>query len=242
MMRAQTELPAGYAELCRIDPRGERKSAVIVFLGSLAIAALMVAGAMPFVPLSTLFDMAGGLPFYILRFLLIIVGGIAYLFLHEAVHALFLHGISHAPVYWGYTGLHVYAGSLAYFPLPLYLIVVLSPVLLIGVGLAVGACFVPTAFFWVLYAIQIVNVAGAFCDLYVAPVFARLPRRILVRDTGVVISVYGPSAAQDGAEEPAPQKEGDGHTTPPEEEDDAKAAPPAAEREENTPEGDDPAA
>lgn len=208
MTRAQTELPADYTELCRIDPRGERKSALIVNLGALGIAALMVAGALPFVPLSTLFDMTGGLSFYILRFLLIIVGGIAYLFLHEAVHALFLWLFSRAPVYWGYTGLHAYAGSLAYFPLWQYLIVALSPVVLIGVGLAVGAYFVPTAFFWVLYAIQIINVAGTACDLYVAVIFARMPRRILVRDTGVVISVYGPG----GTDVPPAAPEDDGQT------------------------------
>jgi hypothetical protein len=45
----------------------------------------------------------------------------------------------------------------------------------------------------VVYLIQMVNLSGAGGDIYVTFKFARLPRDILVRDTGVAMTVFAPS-------------------------------------------------
>lgn len=49
---------------------------------------------------------------------------------------------------------------------------------------------VPMSWFWVVYFIQMGNVSGAAGDLYVTWKFSKLPKDILVKDTGVEMTVY----------------------------------------------------
>ena len=53
---------------------------------------------------------------------------------------------------------------------------------------------VPPDWFWVVYLIQAFNVSGAAGDLYATVLFARLPKHILVQDTGTAMTVYAPQS------------------------------------------------
>lgn len=49
---------------------------------------------------------------------------------------------------------------------------------------------VPTGWFWVVYLIQMMNISGAAGDLYVSASFSKLPKDILINDTGVSMTIY----------------------------------------------------
>jgi hypothetical protein len=68
--------------------------------------------------------------------------------------------------------------------------IALSPIIALGLVLAVLNLILPLAWFWVIYIIQITNVSGAVGDLFLSVRFARMPRDILIKDTGVSMTVY----------------------------------------------------
>ena len=62
--------------------------------------------------------------------------------------------------------------------------------LLGAVLLALNFVFSSGAAFWCVYIVQITNISGAAGDMYVTGKFLRLPRDILVHDSGVSMTVY----------------------------------------------------
>ena len=191
-MKSCTVLPEGYAPLFSMDLQENKRLMLLVNIIGTAIAILAVVPALFFVPFSALFDMSAGLGAYALRFAALLVGMVLYVVLHELVHGIFMRVISGVSVRYGFTGMYAYAGSDAYFGKASYLLIAMAPVVIWGVVLAVACCFVPAEWFWVVYLIQVVNLSGAGGDIYVTFKFCRLPRDILVRDTGVAMTVFGP--------------------------------------------------
>ncbi len=187
---ARTSLPDGYREIFAVDLQKNKKLALLVNGIALAIAVIMAAAALPFVPISALFDLSAGFGPYVLRFAVLAIGSIVYIILHELVHGITMKYFGAQKVKYGFTGMYAFAGSADFFPKFCYITIALAPVLLWGAVLAVLNCFVPTAWFWVVYFIQITNLSGAAGDLYVTVKFCRLPRDILVADDGVSMRVY----------------------------------------------------
>ena len=127
---------------------------------------------------------------YLLRYVFLIPAFVAYIFLHEMVHGVCMKYFGAAKVKYGFTGLYAYAGSESYFYKIPYIIIVLAPVVLWGVVLLLLNCAAGTYWFWNIYFIQILNISGAAGDLYVIYSFSKLPRDILIQDTGVSMTVY----------------------------------------------------
>ena len=118
------------------------------------------------------------------------MGLVFYMILHELVHGVFMQAFSGERPRYGFTGMYAYAGSAALFSRRQYLFIAFAPVVLLGGLLAVlTAAFYETAF-WYIYIIQIINISGAAGDLYVSWRISRIPGRLLVRDTGVVMTVF----------------------------------------------------
>ena len=68
--------------------------------------------------------------------------------------------------------------------------IALAPVVVLGaVLLGLNLYFSGGAAFWVVYIVQICNVGGAAGDIYVTFRFMRLPKDILVQDSGVAMTV-----------------------------------------------------
>ena len=59
-----------------------------------------------------------------------------------------------------------------------------------GVVLTVLLIIVPRNWFWTVYFIQMMNISGAAGDLFVTFKFMKMPKDILVMDTGVGMTVY----------------------------------------------------
>ncbi len=189
-MKALQNLPGGYREILSIDLQKDKKTAILVNVIALAIAAIMVAAMQPFISIGTLFDMSQGLLAYGLRFLILLAGIVVYMILHELVHGLTMKACGTKKVKYGFTGLYAFAGSDDYYDKKNYIAIALAPVILWGAVLLVLNFLVPAGYFWVVYFIQISNLSGAAGDLYVTWKFSQLPRDILVRDSGVGMKVY----------------------------------------------------
>lgn len=192
-MKSVKELPGNYEEVLGIDLAGNKKLAGVVSLMALAIAAVAVTVGCLRVSLLSLFDMTGGLGKYLMRFGILIAGMLVYILLHEAVHGVFMYLFSSEKPFFGISPMYAYAGSRAYFGKTAYLTIALSPVVFWGIALGVVGEFVSQEWFWVVYAVQVINLSGAAGDLYVFFRFLRLPREILVKDTGVAMTVYAPA-------------------------------------------------
>lgn len=191
-MKATMTLPENYEEILSVDLKNNKRLALFVNLLAVGIAVIFaVIGAFS-VPIAALFDMSRGLGIYALRFLVMFAGTVAYIVLHELVHGIFIRLFSHEKPFYGYTGLYAYAGSHAYFGKVEYIVIALAPIVVWGIVLAILCFLLDAAWFWVVYLIQITNLSGAAGDLYVFFRFLKLPREILVGDSGTAMVVYAP--------------------------------------------------
>lgn len=189
-MRAYHALPEGYRESLSIDLQKNKKLSLLVNGISVLIAIALVVPMLFLVPISALFSMKEGLGMYILRFGAMAVLSMVYILLHEWIHGIAMRLCGTAKVKYGFTGLYAFAGSDDYYDKRGYLFIALAPVVLWGVVLAVLTPLVPVSWFWVVYYIQILNLSGAAGDFYVTAKFSRLPKKILVKDCGVSMTVY----------------------------------------------------
>lgn len=183
-------LPKEYKEAFTINLQKDQKLAMLV--NGLGAALMLVFGVLGHlvVPIGTMFDMEAGLLVYVLRFVVLMVGMLAYIVLHEAVHGVCMKHFSGVRPSYGFTGLYAYAGSTAYFSRRYYIIIALAPIVVWGIVLQLLCAVVPAPWFWVVYFIQVTNLSGAAGDLYVTWRFSKLPKDILVNDTGVEMTVY----------------------------------------------------
>ncbi len=190
MKKATSVLPKGYVQYLSIDLQKDKKLALLVNGMAILIGAIMAVPMNFAVPIETLFDMEKGLDDYILRFGVLLVGMLAYIILHEAVHGVVMKLCGAENVKYGFTGLYAYAGSGDYFPKRAYILIALAPVILWGGVLLALSLLVPVSWFWAVYIIQIMNISGAAGDIYVTVKFIRMPKNILVQDSGMAMAVY----------------------------------------------------
>ena len=186
------ELPKGYDVVLKLDLQKNKKIALLVNGIAALIAVLLVGLGCFWVPITTLFQFDDGMKMYFLRFGILLVGIILYTILHELIHGIFMKQFSRTKVTYGFTGLYAYAGSEAYFNKSSYLIIALAPVVVWGLVLLCLNLFLNYSWFWVVFTIKICNLSGAAGDLYVTYRFSKMPADILVRDTGVAMTVYAP--------------------------------------------------
>ena len=188
-MKSYRELPPGYRSILAIDLQKNKKLALLVNGMALLIAVLMIAAALPLVPIGSLAGESGMRG--ILVKLAVMYGGMfVYIILHEAVHGIVMRRFSDAKVRFGFTGLYAYAGSDAYYCRKHYIIIGLAPVVVWGIVLGIMNVLVPQEWFYVVYVIQMTNISGAAGDLYVCWKMNSLPKDILIQDSGVAMTVY----------------------------------------------------
>ncbi len=182
-------LPVGYKEILHIDLQKDKKLMLIVNGIAVLIMVLMLVVAAAIVPLTTLIDYEQ--PSELLHKVAVLgIGSLAYIILHEAVHGIFMRRYCTAKVKFGFTGMYAYAGSEGYYCRKHYITIALAPIVIWGIVLLVANLLVPVSWFYVIYFIQVTNISGAAGDLYVSRKMSKLPQDILVRDTGVAMTVF----------------------------------------------------
>ena len=189
-MKAIGVLPEDYGEIYSLNLQKDKRTAIIVNLLALAIAAVMAVSMNFFVPVTSVFDMSGGIVRYFLRLAALIVLMVLYMVLHELVHGIAMKLCGTKRVKYGFTGLYAFAGSEDYYDKKSYIFIALAPIVLWGTVLAVVNFFVPTEWFWIVYMIQLINISGAAGDLFAAVKFSRMPKNILIQDSGVSMRVF----------------------------------------------------
>ena len=189
-MKAIGVLPEDYGEIYSLNLQKDKRTAIIVNLLAFAIAAVMAVSMNFFVPVTSVFDMSGGIVRYFLRLAALIVLMVLYMFLHELVHGIAMKLCGTKRVKYGFTGLYAFAGSEDYYDKKSYIFIALAPIVLWGTVLAAVNFFVPSEWFWIVYMIQLINISGAAGDLFAAVKFSRMPKNILIQDSGVSMRVF----------------------------------------------------
>lgn len=189
-MKAIGVLPEDYGEIYSLNLQKDKRAAIIINLLALAIAAVMAVSMNFFVPVTSFFDLSGGIVRYFLRFAALIVLMVLYMVLHELVHGIAMKLCGTKRVKYGFTGLYAFAGSEDYYDKKSYIFIALAPIVLWGTVLAAVNFFVPTEWFWIVYMIQLINISGAAGDLFAAVKFSRMPKNILIQDSGVSMRVF----------------------------------------------------
>lgn len=189
-MKAIGVLPEDYGEIYSLNLQKDKRTAIIVNLLALAIAAVMAVSMNFFVPVTSVFDMSGGIVRYFLGLAALIVLMVLYMVLHELVHGIAMKLCGTKRVKYGFTGLYAFAGSEDYYDKKSYIFIALAPIVLWGTVLAAVNFFVPTEWFWIVYMIQLINISGAAGDLFAAVKFSRMPKNILIQDSGVSMRVF----------------------------------------------------
>ncbi len=190
MLKALSVLPEQYQPHLTVDLQKNKKSAVLVNGLAVLIGAVMALPMHYVVSIDTLFDMSQGPVICLLRMGVLLFGMIAYMVLHEAVHGMAMKMCGTKKIKYGFTGLYAFAGSNDYYGKGAYIFIALAPIVLLGAVLLIANLLVPNSWFWVIYIIQIINVSGAAGDMYVTVKFIKLPKNILVQDSGTSMVVY----------------------------------------------------
>lgn len=187
--KSYTTLPEGYQETFRVDLKKNKKQMILVSVISLILIIVML------IPLPSRYfinQIAESLKdgSYLYKCLVLLIGSVVYIILHELVHGVFMKKFSGVKPHYGFNIMYAFAGCDAYFTKVPYLIITLSPIVLLGIVLLVLNFLVPVNWGFVVYFIQMFNVSGAAGDLYVTTVLSRKPADILMFDTGLTMTAF----------------------------------------------------
>lgn len=185
-MRSVQNISPAYKEIYSVNLQKNVGVAVFVNVLSLVIAVAMLAFMNAIVPFSTFWTQNNT----ILKSLVLIGSLVAYLYLHELVHGITMKACGTKKVHYGFTGLYAFAGSDDYYDKASYITIALAPIVVFLFVFAILNLLVPPDWFWVIYLLQVCNVAGAAGDIFVTVKFARMPKDILVKDSGIGMTVY----------------------------------------------------
>lgn len=179
------QLPEGYKEIRNVDLTEDKKTFIVInifsFINFIAIAVL---GAI-IKPISFTVDSK-----FLYLLILAVFLYIIYIILHEAIHGYFMKKFSGIKAYYGHARFCAYAGSDAYFNKKHYIIISLAPVVILGIVLFIINAIVPQSYFWVIYFVQMGNIAGAAGDFYVIYLMSKMPDDTLTQDTGESMTMY----------------------------------------------------
>ena len=192
-MHSVKSLPSGYAEILKLDLQKNKRDAIIVNVLAAVLALICVVAMHFFVPVTQIFrsrdqNDAGA---YFIKLAVLIAAYVLYIILHELTHAAVMRFFGAKKVRFGFTGMYAYAGSEEdYFDRFSYRLVAAAPLVVWGIVFLVLQCAVPVTWFWVIGMLQIGNVSGAAGDIYVIWRVSHLRDTILVRDTGLEMTIY----------------------------------------------------
>lgn len=189
-MKSVEKLPEGYNELFTLDLQKDKKKSIVINGIAIVILLLMGGVAALYVPLSDISVSDGSFLQTTVEIAIVSICIMLYVILHELVHGVAMKMCGTKKVKYGFSGMYAFAGSDDYYYKKPYIFIALAPVVLLGIVLAVLNFILPSALFWHVFIIQIVNISGAAGDIYVTFKFMSLPDDILVKDYGTKMTVY----------------------------------------------------
>lgn len=172
-----------------IDPEGDKKLGLYLSLGAVGLAAVLVGIGCIFVPIAKLYDV-GGVGSFVLRAALIIVMAVVYYCVHELMHSLVLKRLTGDTAKIIFEKHHARCVSDTVFTLKGYIIYCFAPVVIIGTVLLILNIVLPDRFFWQVYIIQIINIAGAAGEFYAAYRLIKERKELAVLDDGEKLTYW----------------------------------------------------
>ena len=190
-MRNQPELPEGYGRIFRLNTKiGETRRNVIAIsavLCGLMVLIQLVTGDLIYT--KAVFSLI--LPWKILWVLALLACSGAYLWLHLHLHGFLMRMVSgEAPVY-GKNGFYFYVGSETYFDRLSYMVIILAPVTVSYVILLLLIQALPIELAAIAFILQVLNIGFSGRDLLIAWRIIRTYDEILVKDNGIMLTVFG---------------------------------------------------
>lgn len=150
-----------------IDPKSDRQQWMRLNGTALAAAVVLALLGCIYAPVTLIYNTAG-MGMLLLRFVLLLICAAAYFFAYEYIRAAAIEKIS------GEKAVKLPDKPLASavpnrsLTFKEYLKTSFVPVLLLGAVLLIFMFILPVRFFWQVYIIQIINLAGAAGDVYIA--------------------------------------------------------------------------
>ena len=131
-------------------------------------------------------------------FVLIFIGlSIIKVVLHEVIHAIMMKKYGANKIEFGYTSGSAYTKSDGYFNKRQFTLITLAPLIVLSILLIPTSLVVPRDMFWLIWLVQIMNMAGASGDLYVMFIIKKLPSDAIIRDNGPCMDVYQEMTCED---------------------------------------------
>jgi hypothetical protein len=180
-------LPEGYIEYAKIDFVNSKKDAIIINVIALIVAIMLI--GLTDVPFKTVIPEGGLFPLLI-KLILLVAALSVYIILHEAFHGLAIGLISRSKPHFGFKYTYAYTGSDMYFDRLSYIVIALTPIIILGILLLAILFSVPIEWYWFVYIPVILNFAGSAGDLYVTGLTLHMPKNALIHDEGVVITIF----------------------------------------------------
>lgn len=178
------ELPKGYKQIRRVNLEKDKVFIIINLLAIIIFIIMFFLGVM-FNPINFIVDKKFFSYLCLIFFLLVI-----YMLIHVAIHGYFMKNFSGEKARYGFKGFCAYAGSDSYFHKKHYIIIALSPVVILGIILLIINIIAPQSYFWVVQFIQMENITGGVGDYYITYIMSKMPDDTLTQDTGVSMVMY----------------------------------------------------
>ena len=181
--------PKGYRQIEALDFVRNRKQLKIIAFSGLAVTAVMIVFGLPLYPFAPTWAL---LKANWWAWLVTPAMYVLYIPLHELVHGVLMHALSGVKPKYGLRLPYAYAGSRVYFDKKSHNLIALAPLIVWGAVLFTLERTMPAGWLWFFYIIQISNVSGSVGDVYCVLHLFRLPRDIVIQDTGTRRRVFAP--------------------------------------------------
>jgi len=187
-----TVLPQGYRNVLTLKLKNGRLAVMINALAAAAAVPVLLLGVIIKPMAEANADVVSDKAWLVLiKPLFLLFGIMLYTILREGIHGLLIKYVGGASPTFGFTGLYVYAcNDKGFFNKKTHILISILPSAIMVAALLILNIALPSYWFWVIYLIQTINIAGAVGDIYIAYAAHRMPSELLVRDMGVAVRFY----------------------------------------------------
>ena len=188
-MSAQKSKPEGFNDKETLDLRADKKLRLSINGAALAAAAVLTLLGCLYEPVTRFYD-AAGVWRLLLRFVLLLAGMGVYFFLNEYIRRLMIEKVTGKKAQAVREKPCVFTAPARCLSVKEYLKISFAPVLALGVLLLLLTLILPAKLFWQVYIIQIINLAGAAGEVYIAYKLLKVKKDARVQDDVTSITIW----------------------------------------------------
>lgn len=188
-MSAQKCKPEDFNDKETLDLRADKKLRLSINGAALAAAAVLTLLGCLYVPVTRFFDAAGAWRL-LLRFALLLVCMGVYFFLNEYIRRFMIEKVTGKAAQAVRKKPCVFTAPARCLTVKEYLEVSFAPVLALGALLLLLTLIFPAKLFWQVYIIQMINLAGAAGEVYIAYKLIKMKKDARIEDDVTSITIW----------------------------------------------------